>query len=74
MKSAIKALLIWLRNGASIVGDDEVTIKYRETCLERAYVILSQDIVPHLEDVSEDESIMNLVDVSSMMQKKTIQS
>jgi hypothetical protein len=79
-RAALESMLEWLRNGATVVGKDPVTVEYRETCLERAYVIASQDLTPALLAVISskpfdsvyNQHLHNLIDVSAMMQKKTI--
>ena len=87
LQTALEDMLVWLRNGATVVGNDPVTIAFRETCLERAYVIASQDVTPAvlalgrppgappLGEAVDDvyhQHLHNLIDVSAMMQKKTI--
>ena len=74
---ALESMLTWLRNGATVAGADPVTIEFREKCIERAYVIASQDLAPALlggdADSVYNQHLHNLMDVSSMMQKQVIQ-
>ena len=81
IQSALEEMLTWLRNGATVVGNDATIHKFRETCLERAYVIASQDLTPILlasvdrhakVDSVYNQHLHNLIDVSAMLQKKTI--
>ena len=81
IQSALEETLMWLRNGATVVGNDAIIQKFRETCLERAYVIASQDLTPawlasvdkqNQIDTVYNQHIYNLIDVSAMMQKKVI--
>jgi hypothetical protein len=45
---ALFDILSWLRNGATVTGSDGRVTVFREQCLEQAYVIMSQDLVPAL--------------------------
>lgn len=75
IRKALESLLTWLRNGSTVVGSDQVTQEFREKCLERAYVIASQDLAPALLDTDDvyNQHLVNLMDVSAMMQKQVIQ-
>jgi hypothetical protein len=74
----IREILTMLRNGATIAGPDPQTAEYREKCLEQAYLMMSQDLVPELTMLGvlpkdgDDQRLSNLIDVSAMMQKKII--
>jgi hypothetical protein len=76
--TALHDALLWLRNGAIAAGSDPLTADYRESCMERAYVIVSQDLLPALVTLGivpvppHDQKLSNLADVSAMMQKKVI--
>lgn len=79
-RAALESMLTWLRNGATVVGSDPSTQEFREKCLERAYVIASQDLAPALlaaagqeADSVYNQHLSNLMDVSAMMQKQVIQ-
>lgn len=73
-------ILTLLRNGATVAGSDPQTAKYREKCLEQAYLLMSQDLVPALaalgivpqDCTGDDQRLGNLIDVSAMMQKQII--
>ena len=69
-------ILKLLRNGATVIGTDTHTLEYRETCLEQAYLIMSEDLIPELASLgivtTDDQRLNNLIDTSSMMQKKVI--
>jgi hypothetical protein len=71
-------ILTLLRNGATVAGSDRQTAEYREKCLEQAYLLMSQDLVPALAALGvvpregEDQRLSNLTDVSAMMQKQVI--
>lgn len=69
-------ILLLLRNGATVTGDDSCTATYRETCLEQSYLLMCQDLIPALAALcvlpEDDQRLSNLIDVSSMMQKKII--
>lgn len=72
----IQKILTCLRNGAIVSGDDGYTCTYRQTCLERAYVYTSQDLVPALLALDmlpdDDQQLNNITDVSAVMQKHII--
>lgn len=70
-------VLMLLRNGATVAGCDAHTAEYRERCLEQAYLIVSQDLIPALAGLGVsprdgDQRLSNLIDVSAMMQKMVI--
>lgn len=76
--NTLLGILAILRNGATVVGDHEFTHDFREKCIERAYVLTSQDLVKALVGlgvipaVEEDQRLTNLIDVSHVLQKHVI--
>lgn len=80
-RADLESMLMWLRNGSTMVGNDPLNHQFREKCLERAYIIASQDLTPAIllalgQDPSSvyNQHLQNLIDVSAVLQKQTIMS
>jgi hypothetical protein len=72
LQASFENMLMWLRNAAVVVGNDPLINEFKDSCIERAYVIASQDVTPAILGQHPKQEVRNLIDVSAMKQKQII--